>query len=237
VNATALLNELESKGVRLYRNAENLKFQGPKGIVTAAYRAAIQDFKTDLLRLVDERDTRRTSEPRQTVSNPSWEDHLADVRDLSRFPLLPCEECGGRNFAKGRVKHGPLMWLCRDCIRPLTRSEVEALRVESESRGAEPGYFDNDDPVTGYPEDRAGLITLLRDSGCELWTPPKGGLAWKWANMPPEGPALMERRKADLMDELQAEREAFEYLRVHNTAIDRQNQQGARRSAPTPPRR
>jgi hypothetical protein len=166
-----------------------------------------------------------TSTPTHPPGAPTWEDHLADLLDLSRPPRLPCEECGGSNFAKGKVRGWREQWLCRDCVKGLCRAEVETLRIEREAREAEPGYWENDDPILAYPEDRAELITLLRESGCELWMPPKGGLVWRWPNMPPEGPALMERRKADLIDELQAEAEAFEYLRVHNTAIDAQVQE------------
>jgi hypothetical protein len=101
--------------------------------------------------------------PSQT---PTWEDHLADLLDLSRYPLLPCEECGGSNFAKGKVKHWREQWLCRDCVKGLSRAEVERLERESRERASETG---DEDPLSCYPSDPKELLDLLQQCGVFVW--------------------------------------------------------------------
>jgi hypothetical protein len=127
LTATELLSDLDRQGIHLLPDGDRLKIKGPKGVLTDSLQSAIQEHKAELLQLLASHETAAPGPLSDPPSPYPWQEHLADLLDLSHFPLLPCEECGGRNFAKGRVKHGPRQWLCRNCIRPLTQAEVRQL--------------------------------------------------------------------------------------------------------------
>jgi hypothetical protein len=131
VNLIAFFNELDDKGIELYRIGDTVKVKAPKGVLTPAHRQILKEYKAEVLSLIDFREGDISEEPTPASVEPStagayaWEEHLADLLDLSRYPLLPCEECSRGDFKIGTVKHWRPQWLCIHCVRGLTRAELK----------------------------------------------------------------------------------------------------------------
>ncbi len=68
MNALSLYHDLKARGVNLEADAERLKVDAPAGVVTEADRAALLEFKPDLLKFL----SRTPEEEPQRESKARW---------------------------------------------------------------------------------------------------------------------------------------------------------------------
>ena len=95
MTAAQLLSTLEARGITLRLEASRLRYRGPRGAMTPALRAAIAEFKSELITLVEDR---------QTIQQP-MPLHRPETR-YEPFPMTDLQEAywlGEQDFYEHRT--------------------------------------------------------------------------------------------------------------------------------------
>jgi hypothetical protein len=132
---TALIVDLEARGVRLMAVGQTLRVDAPRGVLTTADREALRAHKAAILAVL------RVDAPRATAAaDDSWADCVPDG---------PCGLCGHQPLAEVRdwPVPGAARWLCLACaVRPVPSLEAvyaslsvdEHRRLVDEARAGDP---------------------------------------------------------------------------------------------------
>ena len=116
MSATTLLETLQQRGIKLLPDGDTLRYRAPKGALTEALRAQIQEYKPELLAML-----RGTPAP---------------LREVGRYGA-PCPQCG--DIWQWPTTSG--LWVCSWCFvgdpttAPKFADDGTLLHVRTEGSG------------------------------------------------------------------------------------------------------